>query len=308
MSVVARLLNVWLRRVEKPRMARAQAPEVLRQRMERSARLFFHAPRDTQMQWQTLEHGQASVEALEVVPSQLIDGKVLLYLHGGAFIFGSPNAYSAMIGTLAARLSVRAIIPKYRRAPEHPFPAAFDDVRSAWDGLRNSGLPAEQIVIGGDSAGGALTLSLLGQLLKEGADLPAGVFCFSPLTDMRYASESFRSNAKSDVVLAVEGAQITAEMYLKGMDATDPRVSPLFAEFAGAPPVWITAGDTEILLDDSRTVTRNMRSSGVNVTYLEEHDLPHVWPLFHNILPEARRTLDLLADWVRQLPERRDGS
>ena len=125
---------------------------------------------------------------------------------------------------------------------------------------------------------------------------------------MRFVSESFRKNAVCEAVLAAGRADETGQMYLNGTDAKDPRVSPLFANFKGAPPVWITVGDTEILLDDGRGMARALDDVGVDVTFVEERDLPHVWPIFHNILTEARQTLDDLADWIRQVLARQGES
>ncbi|MFC6636503.1 alpha/beta hydrolase fold domain-containing protein [Sulfitobacter sp. JBTF-M27] len=300
MSLRARLLNIWLRRVEKPLMARASDPVQLRQRFERTARIIFHAPRGTQMQWYVIEHAQRRVEALEIVPPELNEDAVLLYIHGGGFVFGSPRTHAAMAAQLCKRLHARAVLPRYRLAPEAPFPAAFDDVRLAWDALCASGVRPDQIVIGGDSAGGALALSLLGQLISEKAPLPAGVFCFSPLTDLTYSGQSFQKNAEVEVLLAASRAADTSAQYLKGHSKTDPRVSPLWAKYDGAPPVWITVGDTEILYDDARRLAARLAEANVDVTLEERHDLPHVWPIFHNILPEARDTLDDLAIWIRR--------
>ncbi|MFK7837674.1 MAG: alpha/beta hydrolase fold domain-containing protein [Sulfitobacter sp.] len=300
MTLRACLLNQWLRRVEKPAMARASEPQQLRRRFEVNAKLFFHAPFGTQMQWQVLEHGQRRVEALEVVPRTLSTDVTLLYIHGGGFVFGSPRAYAAMAGNLGKRLGSRVVLPRYRLAPEAPFPAAPDDVRTVWDSLCATGLKPDQIVVGGDSAGGALALALLGELVAEGAELPGAVFCFSPLTDMRYESESLRQNAAIEAVLPTEKIGETVRMYLQGHPVDDPRASPLLAKFEGASPVWITAGDTEVLRDDARHMAAHLTASGVTCTYDEKRDLPHVWPLFHNTLPEARETLDDLAGWIRQ--------
>ena len=299
MSLRARLLNLWLRRVERPAMERGADPQEFRRRFEAHARLLFHPPRGTQMQWQVLEHGQRRVNALEVVPRELTSDTVLLYIHGGGFVFGSPNTHSAMLGSLCGRLGVRALLPRYRLAPEHPFPAAFEDVRCAWDGLCANGISPDRILIGGDSAGGALALSLLGQLLADQSALPAGAFCLSPLTDLTFSGESFRSNAEREVLLPVSRASEMAEMYLAGHPAKDPRVSAHFAPFGGAPPIWISVGDTEILRDDSRRLCARLSDEKVDVTFEERRDLPHVWPFFHNTLPEARETLDCLADWIR---------
>ncbi|MEW9921230.1 alpha/beta hydrolase [Marimonas sp. MJW-29] len=300
MSLRARLLNGWLRRVEKPFLARCEDPKLLRNRFETTARLLFHPPRGTQMQWHVLEHGQRRIEVLDVVPRELESDGVILYLHGGGFVFGSPRVYAAMAAQIGKRLKARAVLPKYRLAPEAPFPAAFEDVRLAWDGLIGSGVQPGQIVIGGDSAGGALALGLLGQLVAEKMPLPAGVFCFSPLTDMTYSGESFAKNAEAEVLLAAERASHMAELYLAGHSHTDPRVSPLFADFQVAPPVWISVGDTEILYDDARRMAARLKEQGVAATLHEGRDLPHVWPMFHNTLPEARETLDALAACLRQ--------
>ena len=300
MSLRARLLNAWLRRFERPAMERATEPEVLRHRFEHHARRYFRPPRGTQMQWQVLEHAQRRIEALEVVPRDLTGETVLFYIHGGGFLFGSPNTHSALLGSLCARLGARAVLPRYRLAPEHPFPAAADDIRAAWEGLRASGVAADRILIGGDSAGGALALSLLGDLVADGAALPAGCFCFSPLTDLTFSGDSFRSNARAEAILPVGRELEMAEMYLAGHRPDDPRVSPHFADFTGACPLWLAVGDREILRDDARRLSARLGDARVDVTLEEHPDLPHVWPIFHNYLPEAKRTLDQLADWIRR--------
>lgn len=300
MSLRARLLNQWLRRVEKPAMARAADPQIMRTRFERSARLLFHAPRGTQMQWSPLVYDQRQVRSLEVVSPAAPGPGAVLYLHGGGFVFGSPRTYAALGGQIAARTGLPVHLPDYRLAPEHPFPAATRDARTAWDALVASGVRPERIIVGGDSAGGALALGLLAGLLAEGAARPAGVFCFSPLTDMTFSGPSFRRNARAEVLLAAERAEEMAEMYLAGHPRNDPLVSPLFADFAGAPPLWLSVGDTEILHDDSRRLVERCRGAGVNVSVEARHDLPHVWPMFHNMLPEAHETLDNLGAWIRQ--------
>lgn len=300
MSMRARLINTWLRTFDKPFLARTVDAAPIRKRFETIARLLFHAPRGTQMQWQALEADGRRVDALEIVPAALESDTVLLYIHGGAFIFGSPATHSAMLAHLGRRLQARAVLPRYRLAPEAAFPAAIDDVRTAWDGLRANGVDPRKIIIGGDSAGGALALSLLAQLVAEKTALPGGVFCFSPLTDLTCCGDSFSSNAKAEAVLPAARASDLMEMYLQGHPPDASDASPLYANFSGACPVWITVGDTEILQDDARRMVACLRDEKVPVTFEERADLPHVWPLFHNVLPEARETLDVLATWIRQ--------
>ncbi len=299
MSLCRRLLNAWLRIVEKPRIRRAKTPDGLRRALEFQARLFFHPPRGTRKNWTRL--GQ--MRALEMTPPAAINSrKVLFYIHGGGFTFGSPRTHAALAAQLGQRIAARAVLPQYRLAPESPYPAAPEDVRAAWDGLLARGVLPRDILVGGDSAGGALAFGLVADLLASRQAMPAAVFGFSPLTDLSYSGESFRTNAESDVVLPAESAPHLSDMFLKGQPCSDPRVSPLDGDFQGAPAMWLTVGDTEILQDDSRRLVRKCEAQGVSVTFEECHDLPHVWPIFHNILPEARATLDHLGAWVRQQP------
>ncbi|MGC1497097.1 MAG: alpha/beta hydrolase [Sulfitobacter sp.] len=269
----------------------------MRKALELQSRLFFHAPRGTSQRWIKL----GNVPALEITPPQgATKPRTLLYFHGGAFTFGSPRTHSAMIAQLAHRVGARAILPQYRLAPEATFPAAADDALTAWQALIDQGCAPQDIVIGGDSAGSALAFSLLADLIAKGAPLPGAVFGFSPLTDLTFSNQSLRDNAEHEAVLPAEKAGEMAQMFLAGHTPKDPRVSPIFGKFNGAPPVWITVGDTEILLDDSRKFAQVCERDYVDVTLVERHDLPHVWPFFHNILPEARETLDELALWIKQ--------
>ena len=297
MSIRRHLLNGWLRRVEKPRMARAKTPDPLRKALELQSKLFFHAPRGTTKRW--IEMG--GVPCLEVTPRNLAKNPLtILYFHGGGFTFGSPSTHAAMVAQLASRLGARAVLPQYRLAPEDPFPAAPDDVLASWEALITGGIKPHDVVIGGDSAGGALAFGLLSELCAKGAALPGTVFGFSPLTDMTHSGTSFYANAERDAVLPAEKAAEMGQMFLNGQSPKDPRISPIFGTFKGAPPIWITVGDTEILLDDARRLAQVCERDGAAVTFVEEHDLPHVWPFFHNVLPEAWDSLDALAVCIRQ--------
>ena len=292
MSALRPLLNTYLRYTEKPHLRRVSTPAQLRRSFEAKARLFFHAPWSMQTEWGML----AGRDALWARPRRADADVTLLYFHGGGYVFGSPRTHAAMVAALAKRAGATAVLPSYPLAPEHPFPAALDHARAAYEACQAQG---RAVVMGGDSAGGGLVLSLLAHLLAEGAAMPRAVFAFSPLTDLTFSGPSFRDNAEADVELPAERANELAQMYLGDTDPRDQRVSPLFADFTGAPPIWITAGDTEILRDDSRRMIDRLLSVQVDATYVEERDLPHVWPIFHNTLPEARRTLDILAAWLR---------
>jgi len=295
MSLMRRLLNPWLKAVEKRRMGRA-TPQGLRRALEQQSRLFFRGPRGMQRKWVTI----GGIDCLELTCPGAQRARVLFYIHGGGFVFGGPATHQAMAASLAQRLGAVAVLPRYRLAPEAPYPAAPDDVRAAWEGLIAGGVNPDDVVLGGDSAGGALAFGLVASLCAEKAALPGAVFGFSPLTDLTHSGDSFRTNAQADVVLPAERAGELAGLFLRGASAQEPRVSPLFGDFHGAPPAWVTVGDTEILLDDARRLVARMTDHAVAAELHVAHDLPHVWPFFHNILPEARATLDRLAIWIKR--------
>ncbi|MEC3862611.1 alpha/beta hydrolase [Mesobacterium sp. TK19101] len=297
MSVILGPLNLWLRWTEKTYLRRVTSAQAMRRSLEIKSRLFFRAPFGARFRRDTV----AGVPVLHVTAGEAADQPLILYFHGGAYVFGSPDTHRAMVATLANKTGVAAVLPKYRKAPEHPFPAAIDDALAVYRAVMDR---PGGVILGGDSAGGGLALSLLAEVLRQGLTPPLGSFALSPLTDMTYSGASIVKNAEAEAVLPVERIGDASEWYLNGADPRDPRVSPLFAPFTGAPPVWICVGDTEILLDDSRRMADRLQDQGVDVTLTIEHDHPHVWPLFHTFLPEARRTLDAVADWINSLPRR----
>lgn len=235
---------------------------------------------------------------------------ILLYFHGGGYVMGNPRTHAALAGYLTRRTGYETCLPDYRLAPEHPFPAAFDDALAAWQALIARGYDPAQIALGGDSAGGGLALALLAHLCATGAPRPACVFVFSPFTDLTLSGGTIRSNAASEILLPVQRLQQLRDRVLQGADATDPRISPLFGTFNGAPPVLLQVARSEILLDDSRRMAAHLRDAGTDVTLQEWGNLPHVWQYFHGWLPEARKALGDCAGFIRQhLPERpSDGS
>lgn len=294
MSLIQHVLNSWLKLTEKRFLARVTDFQILRQGFEKKARFYFHAPRGTIKRGTTL----AGRPALDIARRDGKDDTRILYFHGGAFIFGSPATHAAMLARLCRHAKAQAVLPDYRKAPEHPFPAALEDAEAAWAALMEQNVDPAQVIIGGDSAGGGLALSLLHRLLETGAPLPAGVFAFSPLTDLTYSGDSIASNATAEAILPASRVHELAALYLGQNDPKDPRASPLFGQFGGAPPVFLAVGDTEILRDDTVRMQSVLRSQGVDVTVEIGRDLPHVWPLFHNTLPEARHTLKALAAWI----------
>lgn len=301
MSLRLCLLNGLLRLFEKPKLARAKTPDELRKPFETKARLFFPSPRKTKFRDDELQFNGQRVPAHWAVTQNASKDMVILYFHGGGYVFGSPRTHRAMLARLSAMTGMAACLPDYRLAPEHPFPAAINDAVTAYRTLLERGIPAGRIIMGGDSAGGGLVLALLGEIIRQSLPQPAGVFALSPLTDLTFSGASFGQNKQSDVMLPAERAADMAQMYLQDHAADDPRASPIKAQFSRGTPVYLTASDSEILLDDTRRMTSHLRSQGVSVTEKIVHNHPHVWQIFQRALPEADQSLRDIAAWIKPL-------
>ena len=286
MSMRLSLTNVLLRNIERRALARIKEPAKIRRRMELQTRLFFRPKRGTPITREALAHGQSSVSALKI--GNGAQG-VLLYLHGGAYIFGSANTHRRFVAKLAEDNALTAYSINYRRAPEHPFPAAIDDCLTAYQALLGRGL--KNINIAGDSAGGGLALALLHIILAKGLPAPRAVVAFSPLTDQTLTSQSVKDNANSEVMLPAARMREVRDMYMTE-DFKNPLASPLFGNFKNAPPVFLSVGTKEILRDDTLAMAVKLRAQAVAVTVEIVENAPHVWPFFHGRLPEADATLE----------------
>jgi epsilon-lactone hydrolase len=222
---------------------------------------------------------------------------VILCLHGGGYIAGSPDTHLGLMARIAKLTGLQVASPDFRLTPEYPAPAAFDDALAAHAMLRMKGYAPGRIILGGDSAGGGLALAVLADLCQRGLR-PAGLFAFSPWTDLTLAGDSLRTNAKADPLFPVERMADAVAMARGELAADDPRLSPLHARFVDPPPVLIQVGTTEILRDDSRRMAERLRMAGGRVELEEWADCPHVWQLLDGFLPEARAALVRVAEFV----------
>lgn len=225
----------------------------------------------------------------------------ILYLHGGGYYFCSPRSHRSLVFALAARTRAATWSLDYRLAPEHRFPAALEDAMAAYRQLIGAGTLPQSIVIAGDSAGGGLALATLVALRDAGDPLPAGAVLFSPWTDLAASGESIRSNDGADPMFSGQAIGRAAQVYLGDTPATHPYASPVYADLNGLPPLFIQAGSTEVLLDDSRRVAARARAAGVRVDLQVWPKMPHVWQIFAPFIPEAGRALDDAAAFVRHV-------
>lgn len=225
--------------------------------------------------------------------------RAVLYLHGGAYVLGSPETHRGLASRVARAAGMRCLSLDYRLAPEHPFPAALEDALAAWRWLRGSGLEASDLALVGDSAGGGLALATLVALRDAGEPLPAGAACMSPWTDLALEGVSAKSGQTGDPLLTREGLLQLAGAYLGGGNPRDPLASPVYADLAGLPPLLLQAGTREILLDDATRVAERARAAGVSTTLELGEGLIHAWQLFGDI-PESRESLRSIGEFVRE--------
>ena len=225
--------------------------------------------------------------------------RVILYLHGGGYSMGSPRSHRNLVAKLSSEARARVLSLDYRLAPEHPFPAAVDDAVAAYRFLLGEGIAANRIAIAGDSAGGGLTLATLLALRDEGDPLPAAAAPISAWTDLEGTGESTTTRAAVDVMIDPENLKETADLYANGVDIREPRLSPLYGDYSGLPPLLLQVGDAEVLLDDSVRVAERAKAAGVDVTLEVWDEMPHVWHAFTGLLPEADQAIAVIGEFVR---------
>ena len=241
----------------------------------------------------------AGVPTLRIGSPGVAEDSALLHLHGGAFIAGSAQAYRGLVGELARATGVIGYAVDYRLAPEAPFPAAVDDSVAAYQALLARGLPANRIVLTGDSAGGGLVISTLVALRDAGLPLPAAALVISPWADLTGTAASRVTKAAADPSLTSAGLDAVAPHYLNGTPATHPLASPIYADLIGLPPLLIHVGSTEVLLDDAIRLAGVAGAANVAVRLEVWPDMPHVWHAFHFMLDEGRQAIAGAGDFLR---------
>jgi len=231
-----------------------------------------------------------------VIPPNSPTDQVLLYLHGGGFVFGLTPPHLQMGAYLARKMGMRVLMVDYRLAPDYPFPAALDDCVTVYRWLLKQGILAQNIVVAGDSAGGNLTITMLMKLRDSGDSLPAAAACLSPVTDLT-TRDTLRKGFK-DPLLPSKSVKFYSQSYVGHNDAHDPLISPVFGNLRGLPPLLVHAGEDEILRDDAVCIASLAKSADVDVRLEIYPRMWHVWQLYLN-LPQAVQSLDDIAQFLR---------
>jgi monoterpene epsilon-lactone hydrolase len=226
-------------------------------------------------------------------------GRVLLFLHGGGFEFGSVRSDGELAARLGRASGMRVLFPEYRLAPEHPFPAAIDDVLAVWRWLRTGqALGARSIAVAGDSAGGGLAVALLVGTRDAGEPMPAAAVLMSPTVDLTSSGASMTERADQDPISTPAMLRQFAADYLAGADPQTPLASPLFAQLAGLPPLLVQVGTADLLLSDSQRLAAAAAEAGVDVTLEIGDGLPHVYQLMLGT-PEAAEATERIGKFLR---------
>ncbi len=239
------------------------------------------------------------MHAVWLIPDQLQKGKVILYAHGGSYVYGSPETHKSIPARLASMSGYAALSYDYRLAPEFPFPAALDDAVAAFDYLLDQGYSEDDIVVCGDSAGGGLSIALVMTLRDRGRKLPAGIIVISPWTDLTHSGKSHISKRDIDPLMATKELRKAAELYAGGGALSNRYISPLFGDFKDFPPTLIHVGSNEILLDDSKRLAARMVKQKVDVRITIFKDMWHVFHMFD--VPESYTAIRRMAQFLDSL-------
>jgi acetyl esterase/lipase len=282
-----RFWRMMARQIDRRALSLIASQRVLRALFEVSARLGSAIPpeitpiRDTHGALWLRPHGVAR------------DAPVLMYLHGGGFTIGSPRTHAALAAHLAKAAGLRAVLPPYRLAPLHPFPAAKEDAIAAHRRLITDGTPP--VALAGDSAGGCLALQVAQHARDHGLPLPRALALIGPIGDLSGEIEARFAAARDEILIPPVWADRIKHAYLPGVDRSDPAVSPLLGDLSGLPPTLIQCSSGEALAGDARRLSTVMESATLDLW----DGLPHVWHLHAGRAPAADRALAQLGAFLR---------
>ena len=224
--------------------------------------------------------------------------KVILYLHGGGYVFGGLDSHREIAWRLAKQTGQRVLLLDYRLAPEHQFPAPVDDAYAAYCWLLGEGYSAENLIVAGDSAGGGLAIALALKLKDEGVQLSSALVLMSPWADLTLSGATIDANDASDVMLSRGALQRFADIYLGDQDAAHPYASPLFGDLSGLPRTYVIVGDGEVLRSDSDRLAKGIEAAGGEISLKVWPGMMHVFPVAARLIPEGRQAIQDIGHFI----------
>lgn len=317
MSFRLRLITLYMRLVTKRKLQRLTDPQAMRRDLERTARMLFPAaPATARFHRETLQVPPAP-KSPQISPARGLEiewcawgradrRRAVLYLHGGAFLAGSARSHRSVIWPLARASGARVAALDYRRAPEHPFPAAFDDAVAAWEALTAERFAPDQVALAGDSAGAGLAAALAAEIDRRGGPRPACFVGFSGFFDLTLSGASVRRFARRESLLPASRIPEAVEVYLQGADPADPRASALFAPVFTPIPTLLQVGSTEILRDDTLRYADKLRGGGGDVRVEVWRGAPHAWAFFAPIVRESAEAVSVAGRFIRDQQARHE--
>ena len=253
-------------------------------------------PQPKDIAWESVDAGGVPCEWN--TPDNAVPGRIIVYYHGGGYVIGSVKGHRGLCSNLARATRARVLSVDYRLGPEHPFPAAVEDAVAAYRYVLGQGADPAKVALGGDSAGGGLTLGALLEIRAAGDPLPGAGLCLSPWVDMTMSNASIQEVADRDPMLSQAVLTLFRDAYLADGDPKAPTASPLFADLAGLPPLLVQAGRAEVLIGEIEDFVGRAKAAGVEVTFEPWDDMIHVWQTFADMLPEGRQAIADIGKYV----------
>ncbi|HVY16459.1 MAG TPA: alpha/beta hydrolase [Rhodopila sp.] len=276
--------------------ARTGATDIAQRRIDSDARgKSFRLPADVRVE--KIDAGGVPAEWTST-PDSAAD-RVILYLHGGGYVFGSLDSHRHVAAEAGRQAGTRVLAIDYRLAPEHPFPAPVEDSVAAYRFLLGRGIRPGNVALAGDSAGGGLVVAAMLAIRDAGLTLPACGWCISPWVDMEARSASFTDRAETDPTVQKAGILDLAALYLNGADPRHPHAAPVYGDLRGLPPLFIQVGAVETLLDDALWLAREAGKADVPVDLQVWPEMIHVWHQYHQVLGAGRRALEAGGTFIK---------
>jgi monoterpene epsilon-lactone hydrolase len=247
----------------------------------------------------TSEIAVRGVGAVEVAVDGNDSANVVLYFHGGVYVIGSAAASLPLAADLARRTRAKVVSVDYRLAPEHPYPAAIEDAKAAYQGLLAQGVDPSNIAVSGESAGGGLAAALLLAMRDAGLPLPSSAFLMSPMTDLTLSGNTITEKETVDPLFTGDALRRRIPDYVGAADPSDPYISPVFGDLRGLPPMLIQVGSHEILLSDAIRLAARGAEDDVAMTLDVTPGVPHVFQGYAAILEEGDAALNRAAEFLR---------